>query len=323
MWLVAFMSALLVGTILGFDQVSAEPETDAMEDPTPEPDPVSPASDPTPDTGSDAPVDTPDPVDPNAGVVLTYSGAESILGGAGNDSIFGDPSDDVIETPGTTNIDLGGGDDLGQIALENVTATGGPGDDTLIGLVQNATIMGGDGNDTISGARDNDLQGGAGNDDITVELASPNLGTATIAGGEGDDTLRVRADITNDNTEAGSAVLTGDAGADTFDLEFLLSDTARVEDGPATLEANPNLRIMDFDTENDMIQIEILRPDGAEARDVTETVLRRDQDLDDLGPFTDVTLTFAGSDTLTEVTSTFRIYSATPITLEDIAFVTS
>ena len=326
MWIVALMSALIVGAIVGFDPGSAVPDSDEPT-PTPEPDPITPIDpDPTPmpttptPTPTD-PVDPVDPVDPDAGVTLTYDGSESILGGAGDDTLLGDPSDDIAETPGTTTIELGGGNDLAEIALDGITANGGPGDDTITGLSQEATILGGEGNDSITGMGNNDVQGGAGDDQLTIAIENPNTGTATISGGEGDDVIRLSANIGSDNTEAGNAVLRGDAGADTFDLEFTLTDTAIVTDGPTTLESNPNMRIMDFVADDDVIQVEILRPEGAEARAFSDTTFTADEDEDGLGPYTDVTLTFAATETVTEVTSTFRIYSASTITAEDIEFV--
>lgn len=142
-------------------------------------------------------------------------------GGAGNDSFslnrgdigHQDTADDVIDgNAGTLTV---GGAAMGTFrSFESLTATGGFGNDTILGVTHGENVLGGgggndtltggkltdglagdDGNDTINGgggddfidggAGTNTLNGGGGNDDITVS------GTDTVTGGVGDDTIRV------------------------------------------------------------------------------------------------------------------------------------
>ncbi|MFM7278581.1 MAG: calcium-binding protein [Microcystis aeruginosa] len=84
---------------------------------------------------------------------------ENLFGGAGDDSLTGDNSANLLD----------GGTD-------NDTLNGGQGNDTLIGGDGNDTLDGGQGNDSlIGGAGTDSLNGGAGND--------------TLIGGDGNDTL--------------------------------------------------------------------------------------------------------------------------------------
>ena len=97
-------------------------------------------------------------------VILTEHGsltvADTVFGGAGNDSV-----------------------------------TGGSGIDWLSGDAGNDTLLGGGGSDSLFGGADNDsLDGGAGNDTL-----SGGDGTDTLIGGDGDDTLEggAGADVLN------------------------------------------------------------------------------------------------------------------------------
>ena len=93
------------------------------------------------------------------------------------------------------------------------TITGGDIDDVLSGLAGEDTIIGGAGDDSIFGGDGNDdLFGGDGNDVIRGEE-----GDNALAGDDGDDRLIVS---TSGNAFATNNVLTGGAGADTFQLNF-------------------------------------------------------------------------------------------------------
>ena len=120
-------------------------------------------------------------------------GADTLIGGGGNDTYVVDNTGDIV----TEN--AGEGTDLVQAGatytlsnnVENLTLTGtstinGTGnslDNVLIGNSVNNTLTGGDGNDTLNGGS----------------------GTDTMAGGLGDDIyfVDVTADVTNENANEG------------------------------------------------------------------------------------------------------------------------
>jgi Ca2+-binding RTX toxin-like protein len=101
----------------------------------------------------------------------------NVVGGSGNDSLFGDGRDNRLE--------------------------GGAGDDYMIGYTGNDVLLGGDGNDRLFGQEgDDQIFGGAGYD-----VLSGFMGNDVLDGGDGDDRLVV---------QFGHNTLTGGAGADQF-----------------------------------------------------------------------------------------------------------
>lgn len=128
--------------------------------------------------------------------LVTYGKQDTVLGGAGNDSItsktaVGVNSDFVpLSTDGYfgKNI-LDGGDGNDTITAASITDTmiGGAGNDSLNGLFTSAS--GGDGNDTINGINNGTspatLDGGNGNDYLIGGKTGPNF----FAGGAGNDTI--------------------------------------------------------------------------------------------------------------------------------------
>ena len=104
-----------------------------------------------------------------------HGGNDTIEGNNGNDSILGGEGEDFINP--------GDGDD---------TVLGGAGNDTLEFEWGSATIFGEEGNDTIYGEPDIDqdayLDGGAGDDDIT--LLADIGGVGTVVAGDGNDIVR-------------------------------------------------------------------------------------------------------------------------------------
>jgi Ca2+-binding RTX toxin-like protein len=116
-------------------------------------------------------------------------GEDSLHGAAGNDSLYGDAGAD----------DLSG--DAGNDMLN-----GGMGNDVLGGGDGNDVVQGGAGDDTVSGY---DAHGAGG-------TASATDGVDTLLGGDGADHLIIgRGDSA-----------TGGTGADTFELDATLNDTA-------------------------------------------------------------------------------------------------
>lgn len=113
-------------------------------------------------------------------------GIETIMGGGGNDYIYGNHGGD--------SIDGGSGDDFIFGGQDNDRLYGGAGSDLIAGNKNDDILSGGDGNDVLDGGSGNDLliggpgddrlQGGDGHDEILG-----GLGADVIDGGAGDDML--------------------------------------------------------------------------------------------------------------------------------------
>ena len=140
------------------------------------------------------------------------AGNDTVSGGLGDDKIQGGAGTDLLIESGDvdfvlTNTTLDGG--LGTdslLTIENVSLTGGEGDNTidaseftkgavtLIGGLGNDTLSGGTSNDAISGQDgDDELSGGKGNDTLLGGFGSDALngdaGNDLLIGGFDDDTL--------------------------------------------------------------------------------------------------------------------------------------
>ncbi|MBW6401703.1 Ig-like domain-containing protein [Roseomonas sp. HJA6] len=124
------------------------------------------------------------------------NGANTLVGDAGNDTIYGyNAADSLVGAGGNDSIGGGNGND---------TLDGGTGNDRLEGHGSNDVLFGGEGDDTLSGGNNDDLLKGDQGDDF---LEGGN-GSDTLEGGEGDDLMLGRA---------GTDTLLGGAGADTLD----------------------------------------------------------------------------------------------------------
>ncbi|MBI3713466.1 MAG: type I secretion C-terminal target domain-containing protein [Burkholderiales bacterium] len=138
-------------------------------------------------------------------------GNDRIEGGGGNDSLFGEAGDDYLYGEGGDDLlDGGAGNDTLEDNLGQNILKGGAGDDILkSSAVSPCTLEGGSGNDTISGGESitatllgnegNDqifvyswsylkdqliqVDGGAGEDVVTVRSGGSNTATIQIAGG--------------------------------------------------------------------------------------------------------------------------------------------
>lgn len=129
------------------------------------------------------------------------AGNDSLIGAAGDDTIYGGQDNDVI--------DVGGGVNFGQ---------GNKGNDTLTGSGTADTLLGGQGNDNITGA--GFLNGNLGDDRVSGSgqlfgeggkdtLTSIGSGNDTLSGGDGDDSIVAGL---------GKDSITGDAGDDTISI---------------------------------------------------------------------------------------------------------
>lgn len=156
---------------------------------------------------------------------VNLAGADVFAGSAGADYFDGEAGNDQIDG-GDGNDELGGGDG-------NDVISGGHGNDTIGGDRGNDTLLGGDGNDEIYGRFGSNLiDGGTGDD-----LLSTGRDSSTVIGGEGDDYISARLEVGGDH------LLTGGAGADTFD--FFGSRAGRISDSVIT----------DFDVSEDQFTI--------------------------------------------------------------------
>jgi serralysin len=142
------------------------------------------------------------------------SGIEDAIGGAGNDTVAGNPL--------RNGLSGGPGDDLLRGQAGRDILDGGAGNDRLAGGSEGDILDGGDGNDVLGGGSGDDtLDGGNGNDLLIGDGddALPGGDWADIIpgasdgdwldGGRGNDTLR---------GGPGADRLTGGPGADVFDL---------------------------------------------------------------------------------------------------------
>jgi Ca2+-binding RTX toxin-like protein len=250
--------------------------------------------------------------------------------GAGNDTFDLLTSEPVLvegaEGPNTidfgipaTTVSGGDGDDVIMLRPQNITVEGNDGNDTIVAVnAAGATIDGGAGNDmitvtnpatsgvTVRGGEGEDIidatqfdngsvDGGAGND--TISFNGGNQGGAGyvkfVSGGEGDDTLNyVQGAPTNGTFEA--STVTGDAGADTFNLT--INEGEDFTDAPPIDETQtlPLINIGDFTTGEDMLVIDATSasdafnlttarldaPDEDSESDQTSLILRYESDTE-------------------------------------------
>ena len=151
-------------------------------------------------------------VENNIGVALdniavfgaTTDEGDTIVGGAGDDTIYGEFGDDLIDgNSGSDTLFGGSGDDRLDGGKDNDTLYGGDGDDALTGGAGDDLLDAGDGDDFVSGGTGNDtLLGGAGDDGLIAgdgdnliiggdghDYIEARDGSDSIVGGDGDDTI--------------------------------------------------------------------------------------------------------------------------------------
>ena len=147
-------------------------------------------------------------------------GRDTLIGGDGNDSIYGEAGDDaLLGGAGGDYITGGAGDDRlwGQAGDDSLD--GGEGSDLIFGQGGNDTIAGGDARDIVLGGDGDDyVDGGAGDDGLWSEGGNDTLaggdGEDFLAGGEGDDSLRGGAGRDYLDGEGGNDILDGGTGYD-------------------------------------------------------------------------------------------------------------
>lgn len=165
----------------------------------------------------------------------TLSSIENIIGGIGDDWIFGTSDANRLEGDyGDDTIDGYGGDDILDGGIGNDEIYTGGGDDLAYGSFGYDRIFGGGGDDTIfGGSADDTLFGNSGADileaDSGSDLLSGGSGRDLLNGGNGDDTLQ--GDEGEDTLEGGDGndTLIGGASGDAlFGGDGI--DTASYED---------------------------------------------------------------------------------------------
>ncbi|WP_238365177.1 calcium-binding protein [Mesobacterium pallidum] len=255
---------------------------------------------------------------------ILLEGAGSMIldldAGAGDDFVDLDVATEPTATaPWASTFDLGDGDDtlvgaaLGNLVnggagddvvildyMEDMTVTGGDGDDLLSGSGINAGVSeldGGAGNDTLIGT-DTALNGGAGDDVLVTGGANDAFGNfyTTTDGGAGADTISYLQDnITFASDGYSPMKLNGGADGDTFALDLIPGgdtyegwDFIRMVDGVETFEA---VRLGDFTPGEDVIEI---NADPLEGSPYTFTAARIETEVTDDMPHSTLVLRYEG-----------------------------
>ncbi|MCB1064158.1 MAG: LEPR-XLL domain-containing protein, partial [Verrucomicrobiae bacterium] len=126
--------------------------------------------------------------------IFGQGGDDLLEGDDGNDAIFGGAGhDEILGGNGIDEIHGGDGNDNIQGGNDSDDLYGDAGDDYIDGGESSDEIFGGDGADVLIGGLGNDwIEGGAGNDAIIGDLNSTQQGATgndTLFGGDGDDSI--------------------------------------------------------------------------------------------------------------------------------------
>ena len=154
---------------------------------------------------------------PNANPAATErgdDGANTLVGGAGDDNVFGEGGNDASWAVRETITSTAARATTGSGARrETMALVGGDGADHLFGEAGNDTVAGGAGRDIVLGGEgDDQLRGDGGDDGLWAEA-----GNDTVEGGEGDDFVAGGSGDDRLNGGAGRDYLAGEAGNDTLD----------------------------------------------------------------------------------------------------------
>jgi Ca2+-binding RTX toxin-like protein len=155
----------------------------------------------------------------DAGIDALYGGegADLLVGGAEDDTLYGDYNFNLFPVGEAPAFFAIGGNDMLDGGDGNDSLDGGVGDDALYGGAGTDSLHGGEGADCLYGGEGNDtLDGGAGDDEIHGGVGNDRLvnglGLDTLYGEEGDD----RLEGGNENFFSGTSVLYGGAGNDAY-----------------------------------------------------------------------------------------------------------
>ena len=227
MWVIALMSALMLGVVFGFENTSEPTDTDpsdAPQDEGMEPDPVAPLPEPAPKTVEEDTTEpepetlSPEPiVSEEIGETFELLSNQSATGTDGDDRFVLIEGERLPSDGTAISISGGAGDDT----FDLLNPTGDA--DTLNSpfLFSEALVDGGAGNDTISvAAPDSTVSGGDGDDRINVVVA----GNTFITGDAGDD--YIFGDQVND-----PVTIQGGTGNDTIDATDMSNVAAFGDEG--------------------------------------------------------------------------------------------
>ncbi|MCV2891327.1 calcium-binding protein [Ruegeria aquimaris] len=186
---------------------------------------------------------------------LNFDGSQVLEGTAGDDTIAAGKDGELAPE----EIQLRGGDDT-AIIEDHIGAGvyGGEGDDTLISTEYGNALYGGTGDDVLSGVGANAMSGGAGNDQITLDMnAQPGPDAFRIDGGEGDDTINVQADVGLDTPDRSGANFVGGEGKDAYEFDLMLKNSdVDLNDSGGPLSTSLG-QIEDIDPTEDSLLIEL------------------------------------------------------------------
>ena len=146
----------------------------------------------------------------------------TVLGAAGNDTLYGSGFGDSIDGGSGDDLILGGsGSDSIIGGSGNDFITGNSGQDTLLGDDGADTIFGGGGRDSIRGGNGADLiRGNRGSDSLFGEAGDDTIiggsGQDSISGGDDADSLIGSSGSDGINAGAGADIVSGRAGVDTI-----------------------------------------------------------------------------------------------------------
>lgn len=166
-------------------------------------------------------------------LIYGHGGDDDLRGGQGNDTIHAGDGDDWVQGDG----DYGpGGDDVIYGGAGNDLLCGQGGDDLIYGEDGDDTLLGGEGNDTLHGGAGNDWLSGHDGDDVLVSGG----GADDLDGGRGNDLLVGHDDPErvwmnggegDDTLMAGAGdFAVGGAGADSFVLRQVAGEVPVIAD---------------------------------------------------------------------------------------------
>jgi hypothetical protein len=254
----------------------------------------------------------------------------TITGTQGDDVVTGDIISELegyVELNfGLTELNLLGGDDTAILDFDDngpyVNLLGGQGDDYIVADQYAGQFDGGEGDDTIIAGYGTTVDGGAGNDSISIDMSDA-YGDAVYnaTGGEGDDTLEVTSTVGSSVPDFPTTALTGGEGSDTFLAELTLveDDFANIyETRPSSTGSHAGLSVRDFDPAEDTLTITLNRSEGQEDRVLESLEVVQSTSNDNI--YT-IVLTFSATDDDPEHSVDLRVDSEVPLTASDFTFI--
>ncbi len=153
-------------------------------------------------------------------VIFGEEGNDVLTGGYGNDLLIGGQGDDRLNGAAVGGNDEIWGDDFDPVVdIPSVASQTGTGNDQINTFGGNDTVYGQGGNDIVnSGGGDDYVNGGPGNDAINGQAGNDRLyggsGVDTVAGGEGNDLVAGNAGDDNLLGDGGNDIVIGGLGVD-------------------------------------------------------------------------------------------------------------